>query len=311
MTVQNSGEENLQDYAVAIALDRTNFDFGIPFQDGSELAVWDATTHQALPDWLESYDPVAGKGLLWVKLPNLGAQGSVSLWLTAGHVPGCYAPAFNGYAVFPFFSDVSDARNWQATNGLTVSDTVVAGPLNVTGRSVIESDGSYNNTPAVVQAANEDFVLSYKKGPGHVNSPLVILRRSRDGGATWSPEEVYWDSSKPDPGLARTPLGDLLIAFVKEDSSGELGGAYSRSADNGLTWGPFTFFDDPPTATYVVDPLLNIGSTMYGAGYGLYVGGTGDAPSVWSSSDDGFTWNKLSELRGPEDPGLNETALAQ
>lgn len=311
VTVQNSGEENLQDYAVAIALDRTNFDFGIPFQDGSELAVWDATTHQALPDWLESYDPVAGKGLLWVKLPNLGAQGSVSLWLTAGHVPGCYAPAFNGYAVFPFFSDVSDARNWQATNGLTVSDTVVAGPLNVTGRSVIESDGSYNNTPAVVQAANEDFVLSYKKGPGHVNSPLVILRRSRDGGATWSPEEVYWDSSKPDPGLARTPLGDLLIAFVKEDSSGELGGAYSRSADNGLTWGPFTFFDDPPTATYVVDPLLNIGSTMYGAGYGLYVGGTGDAPSVWSSSDDGFTWNKLSELRGPEDPGLNETALAQ
>jgi hypothetical protein len=311
VTVQNSGLENLQEYAVAIALDRTNFDFAVPFPDGSDLAVWDAIAHQALPDWLESYDAAAGKGLLWVKLPALGAQASVSLWLTAGRVPGCAAAAFSGFAVFPFFSDVRDVVNWRSTNELTVSNTVVEGPLTITKRSVIESDGTYNNTPAVVQAANGDFVLSYKKGPGHVGSPFVILRRSRDGGATWSPEEVYWDSSKPDPGLARTPLGDLLIAFVKADSSGDLGGAYSRSADNGLTWGPFTFFDDPPTATYVVDPLLNIGSTMYGAGYGLYVGGTGDAPSVWSSSDDGFTWSKLSELRGPEDPGLNETALAQ
>ncbi len=311
VTVQNSGQENLQDYAVAVALDRANFDFTIPTRDGSDLAVWDAITHQALPDWLESYDAVAGKALLWVKLPALEAQTSVSLWLTAGRVPGCSAPLLSGYAVFPFFSDVSDMRNWRATNGLAVSNTVVEGPLTITKRGVIESDGTYNNTPAVVQAANGDFVLSYKKGPGHVSSPFVILRRSRDGGATWSPEEVYWDSSKPDPGLARTPHGDLVIAFVKADSSGDLGGAYSRSADDGVTWGPFTFFDDPPTATYVVDPLLNIGSTMYGAGYGLYVGGTGDTPSVWSSSDDGFTWNKLSELRGPEDPGLNETALAQ
>lgn len=311
VTVQNSGRENLQDYAVAVELDRSNFDFGVPSPDGSDLAVWDASTRQALPDWLESYDAAAGKGLLWVKVPALGSQASVSLWLTAGRLPGCSAPAFNGFAVFPFFSDVSDVLNWRSTNALTVSDTVVEGPLTITKRSVIESDGTYNNTPAVVQAANGDFVLSYKKGPGHVNSPFVILRRSRDGGATWSPEEVYWDSSKPDPGLARTPLGDLLIAFIKADSSGDMGGAYSRSADNGLTWGPFTFFDDPPTATYIVDPLLNIGSTMYGAGYGLYVGGTGYAPSVWSSADDGLTWGKLSELRGPEDPGLNETGLAQ
>ena len=238
MTVQNSGQENLQDYAVAVALDRTNFDFGVPPRDGSDLAVWDAITHQALSDWLESYDAAAGKGLLWVKLPSIRAQASVSLWLTAGRVPGCSAPGFSGYAVFPFFSDVGDVLNWQATNALTVSNTVVEGPLTITKRSVIESDGTYNNTPAVVQAANGDFVLSYKKGPGHVSSPFVILRRSRDGGATWSPEEVYWDSSKPDPGLARTPLGDLLIAFVKADSSGDLGGAYSRSADNGFTWGP-------------------------------------------------------------------------
>ncbi len=309
--VQNSSQENLHDYAVAVDLDRTNFDFGVPSKDGSDLAVWDLAAHQAMPAWLEAYDATAGKGLLWVKLPSLGPQSSLSLWLTAGRMRGCSAPGFSGYAVFPFFSDVNDVRSWQTDSQLSVTNTVVQGPLTISNRSVIESDGTYNNTPAVVQASNGDFVLSYKKGPGHVNSPLVILRRSRDGGATWGPEVAYWNSSEPDPGLAQTPLGDLLIAFVKENLSGNIGGAYSRSADSGLTWGPFTFFDSPPGNTFIVDPLLNIGPTMYGAGYGLYAGGTGDASTVWSSSDDGVTWTKLSELRGPDDPGLNEIALAQ
>ncbi len=50
---------------------------------------------------------------------------------------------------------------------------------------------------------------------------------------------------------------------------------------------------------------------MYGAGYGPYTVGTGDSPSLWSSSDDGFNWIKLSGLRQPGDPGLNETAIVQ
>jgi Domain of unknown function (DUF2341) len=311
VTVQNSGQESLQDYAVAVILDRTNFDFAVPSKDGSDLAAWDAATHHAMPAWLESYDATAGKGLLWVRLPGLGPQASVSFLLTAGRISDCSTPEFSGYSVFPFFSDVNDARNWQTNNQLSVTNTVVKSPLTIGNRRVIESDGMYNNTPAVAQASNGDFVLSYKKGPGHSNSPLVILRRSPDGGETWSPEVAYWNSSQPDPGLARTPHGDLLIAFVKEDLNGNAGGAYSRSADNGWTWGPFTFFDSPPGNTFIVDPLLNIGPTMYGAGYGSFAGGTGDASTVWSSSDDGVTWTKLSELRGPDDPGLNETALAQ
>ncbi|HLW85063.1 MAG TPA: DUF2341 domain-containing protein [Candidatus Sulfotelmatobacter sp.] len=311
VTVENSEQEDLQDYAVAVTLNRTNFDFAIPSKDGSDLAAWDAATHQPMAAWLESYDPAASKGLLWVKLPNLDAQTSLSFLLTAGRSPGCSPPIFSGYTVFPFFSDVHDVLNWQASNELSVSDSVVESPLTIYDRSVIESDGRYNNTPSVVRASNGDLVLSYNTGVGHSNSPFVILRRSRDGGATWSPEVVYFNSSKPDPGLARTPLGDLLIALVKADQSSDAGGAYSRSNDNGLTWEPFTFFDNPPTKTFIVDPLLNIGSTMYGAGYGLYAGGTGYAPSVWSSSDDGYTWTELSELREPNDPGLNETALAQ
>jgi hypothetical protein len=311
VTVKNTGGEDLHEYAVAVSLDKTNFDFTIPAKGGSDLAVWDEATKQAMPEWLESYDPVAEKALLWVKLATLAAGASQPLLVTAGTTQVCTAAPSSGYSVFPFFSDVSDVPNWRAINLLRVTNTVVQGPLTISGRSVIESDGNYNATPGLVQATDGELVLSYLKTSNSSSSILVILRRSQDLGATWSPEAVYFDASKPDPGLARTPLGDLLISFVKINQSGQSGGAYSRSTDNGMTWGPFTFFGNPPPDAYVVNPLLNIGQTMYGGGYGSYAEGTGFASSVWSSADDGFTWTRLSVLREQGDPGLNELALAQ
>ncbi len=50
---------------------------------------------------------------------------------------------------------------------------------------------------------------------------------------------------------------------------------------------------------------------MYGAGYGKYTLGSGNAPGLWASSDDGFNWTKLSSLRLLGDPSLSETAIAQ
>lgn len=311
LTLQNTGSENLQNYPVAISLDETFFDFTIPSENGADLAIWDAATHRAIPAWLESYDATAGKALLWVKVSALAPQASQSLLLTAGHAKGCAAAAFSGYSVFPFFSDVNDVLAWPATNQLKVTNTIADGPLTISNRSVIESDGKYNCCPGVAQAANGDFVLAYKKGDSHTNSPLVVLRRSTDAGATWSPEVVYFNSSQPDPALIRTPLGDLLMAFGKADPNGRELGAYGRSTDNGLTWGPFTFFQNPPTDTLGVGPSLNVGSIMYGAGSGTDVSGSGSAPNLWSSSDDGFTWSRLSILRKAGDPGMSETGIAQ
>ena len=128
------------------------------------MAVWDATSRQPMPAWLESYDATARKALLWVKVSGLGPQASQRLLLTAGHAAGCASSSFDGYSVFPFFSDVHDVSAWQATNQLNVTDTITAGPLTIGGRSVIESDGPYNGFPGVAQAANGDFVLAYKKG---------------------------------------------------------------------------------------------------------------------------------------------------
>ena len=172
LTIQNIGQEALQNYPVAISLDETVFDFTVS-KTGSDVALWDASSRQPVPGWMESYDAAAGKALLWVKVAGLGPRASQNLLLTAGHAAGCAASSFDGYSVFPFFSDVHDVSAWQTTNGLKVTDTVTVGPLNIGGRSVIQSDGLYNGFPGVAQAANGDFVLAYKKGITHVNSPLV------------------------------------------------------------------------------------------------------------------------------------------
>src|SRR5947209_12381514 len=111
--------------------------------------------------------------------------------------------------------------------------------FSISNRQVIESDGTYNSTPAVAQAENGDWVLSYRKGLTHVGSSSIVIRRSQDLGRTWGPEAAYFATSQPDPTLALTPDGRLMIEFVKLDPNGVAGSAYSLSQDNGLTWGAF------------------------------------------------------------------------
>ncbi len=247
-----------------------------------------------------------------MEVPSIDVGASKTVWITSGAIPHCSTQLSNGYGVFPFFSDVQDANHWSTENHLDVTNTITTNPISVGNRQIIVSDGTYNSTPGVAEAANGDWVLTYRKGTGHVNVPLVILRRSQDQGNTWGPEAAYWNTSGPDPALVRTPGGDLVIAFVKLDPNSVAGAAYSRSIDNGLNWAPFRFLDQPVDNTSAFAPtLFTSSSTMYGVGYGPASFDANFSPFFWQSTDDGVTWARLSELRNVGDPGVNETATAQ
>jgi hypothetical protein len=132
------------------------------------------------------------------------------------------------------------------------------------------------------------------------------MRRSQDLGKTWSPEVAYFDTSKPDPSLAKTPNGDLFVSLVKQDSHGISGAAYSRSQDNGLTWGPFKFFSSPADMTLAFGPSpVQSDSTMFGLGYGA------EGVTLWNSTDDGYTWIQQSSIGQLNDAPINETAIAK
>src|SRR6185312_7666602 len=109
----------------------------------------------------------------------------------------------NGYAVFPFFSDVTDAANWAPDNHINISGSTTTSPFTIQDRMTIESDGSYNSTPGVAQASNGDWVLAYRKGTSHTVTPSVVLRRSLDSGQTWGDEVPYFTTAGTDPSLVR------------------------------------------------------------------------------------------------------------
>ena len=102
-----------------------------------------------------------------------------------------------------------------------------------------------------------------------------------------------------------------MIEFVKLDPNGVAGSAYSLSQDNGLTWGAFTFFDDPVSNTSAFPTsFLTVSGTMYAASYGPHGDGTDDS-TLWDSVDSGTSWIKLSGIRQTTDAGINETAIAE
>ncbi|HEY7617027.1 MAG TPA: sialidase family protein [Terriglobales bacterium] len=119
--------------------------------------------------------------------------------------------------------------------------------MEITDRQLVTADGMYNSTPGVELTPAGDWLLAYRKGTGHTNSPLIITRRSSDEGVTWTDEAVvYDDNAGVDPNLFRTPNNELLMAFVKKNSAGVAGPGFTRSVDSGMTWGQFHFVSDPP-----------------------------------------------------------------
>jgi hypothetical protein len=156
------------------------------------------------------------------------------------------------------------------------------------------------------------WVLAYRKGTSHTNTPLVVLRRSQDKGTTWGSESVDFGLPGSDPSLFNTPGGDLMLSSEKADLVGTTGAVFTRSTDSGISWAPFTFFDTPVNAASAFPTrFLNDGSIIYSASYTAEPPSTGDNSSLWMSADDGLTWSKRSEIRQPGEPGINETAITK
>lgn len=168
-----------------------------------------------------------------------------------------------------------------------------------------------NSTPGVAITRNGDLLVTYNKTLPD-GTVYHTLRRSTDMGSTLGPETLQWNADTPDPTLWTTPEKRLFIEFGKRNQNSETGAAWAISTDDGYTWGDFSWFDSPVDATYFVTNYLNVGMSIYGAGYQPYSAndGTTDA-SVWLSRDDATSWTKISTLRQPGDASINETAISR
>lgn len=158
-------------------------------------------------------------------------------------------------------------------------------------------------------------MVTYNRNSGHTSGIAQIYRLSTDQGATWSDEVVIRLTSVPDPGLTAMENGDLLFTAAKVGPTGKSQGYYQRVTNNGSTFSAITYFTPNPPFSYGTFPpgaqmVIQRNGKLCTALYEPRADNT-DTVFLWTSIDDGLTWQKGSEIRNGLDSSINETALLE
>ena len=163
----------------------------------------------------------------------------------------------------------------------------------------IEETDTFDNEPHLVQLANGDLLLVYRRAPtdggGHVHRDgYIVARRSKDLLGTWSEPVVVADVDGYDTrnqSVIYDEEADRVIVYYRvwdpetDDQRGEF---YKLSEDGGVTW------SDPRAV-----PLQHIdGGAPFGGGvrtsHGLmtmwYEGASGGIVEALFSQDGGQSW---------------------
>ena len=83
ITVTEQSGNNLIDYQVLIELNSSNFDFSHAKSDGSDIRFYDGNNF--LPYWIEKWDSISQEAKIWVKVPYIPANESVSFHIYYGN----------------------------------------------------------------------------------------------------------------------------------------------------------------------------------------------------------------------------------
>ncbi len=104
---ENSGNK-LTDYQVRIVLNSSNFDFSK--SDGSDVRFTDSDGLTLLDYWIEKWDSVSEEAIIWVKVPDIPASGTKTIYMYYGNPSA--SSLSNGSAVFEFFDDLESWNGW-------------------------------------------------------------------------------------------------------------------------------------------------------------------------------------------------------
>lgn len=156
---ENSGT-NLMGYQVPINLDSSNFNFSQAKTDGSDLRFFSGG--RTLNYWIETWDSEAEEALIWVRVPSIPANRSVTLLMKCGN-PADTAVS-DGDKTFEFF----DGFEGDKLQGLVWNAESAGGGL------VEVKNGICNVAAPKVHAY--DSSLIYSKKSFDINSMFVVKR---------------------------------------------------------------------------------------------------------------------------------------
>ena len=113
ITIQERSGNNLTDYAVKVVLNSTNFPYWnhIAYWNGSDIYFTDEAGNP-LYYWMESFDLDKRNAIIWVKIPSIPANETVTIHMHYG-VENPYQDYRNGTETFVFFDDFeTDLSKW-------------------------------------------------------------------------------------------------------------------------------------------------------------------------------------------------------
>ena len=116
IVIKETSGETLREYPIRISIDPKDFPSKAN-ADGSDINIFDQNGRD-LPRWIEKWDTKDKKAYVWVKVPQIPANGDVHLMMLTGN-PGEPA-ANNGSNIFDFFDDFDggrmDVNRWSVYN---------------------------------------------------------------------------------------------------------------------------------------------------------------------------------------------------
>ena len=133
ITITNNANTDATDYQVRIDLNGDNFNFGRASSDGSDIRFTKDDGTTPLNYWIESWDSANKKATVWVKVPNIPANGSIDIYVYYGNSSA--TSESDAEAVFDFFDDFEgdsiDTNKWVVTKAGTTSISVSNSILDV------------------------------------------------------------------------------------------------------------------------------------------------------------------------------------
>ena len=200
ITVTEQSGNDLTNYQVLIELNSTNFDFSHANEDGSDIRFYDGSN--LLNYWIEKWNSVSQEAKIWVKVPNISANGTISFYMYYGN--SNVASASNAENVFEFFENTEHFNaETKFEYGTLASDLTILDDNTIILTYHLESSGE------------------------------VKVYKSEDYGETWEYVSSPWSSGKYHPRL--TSNGSrIYISACDNDSYGNILLKYSD--DKGQTW---------------------------------------------------------------------------
>ncbi len=96
ITIINSLEYTLSGYQVRIVLTSDVFNFSRAKSDGSDIRFTLNDSSTLLPYWIEEWNPEEGRAVIWVKVPEIPANGNITIYMYYGNPDADFDPDLHG-----------------------------------------------------------------------------------------------------------------------------------------------------------------------------------------------------------------------